>query len=73
MLYYKVKIEPKTICDKALNGMEALEIVKKDVLKINKGKSCSYDLILMDCNMPIMDGYEATESIREFLYINGIP
>ena len=29
-------------------------------------KGCIYGLIFMDCNMPIMDGYESTESIRKF-------
>jgi len=37
------------------NGLEALELVKKH----------SFDLILMDCAMPIMDGYKATKAIRE--------
>ncbi len=42
----------------ASNGQEAVDIVKE------RGPS-SFDLILMDINMPVMDGYTATENIRE--------
>ena len=41
--------------DLAVNGTEALE-------KIQAG---SYDLILMDCQMPVMDGYDATRKVRQ--------
>lgn len=40
---------------KAYNGEQAIE------LAIQKKK---IDLILMDCNMPLMDGYEATIKLR---------
>ena len=40
--------------DLAMNGKEALEMVD------NK----HYDLVLMDCHMPEMDGFEATRLIR---------
>jgi CheY-like chemotaxis protein len=44
----------KTYVDIAANGKEVLQLLEKQV----------YDLILMDCQMPEMDGYTTTRIIR---------
>jgi CheY-like chemotaxis protein len=56
-LYMKGFLSAKgIIIDTAFNGLQAVE----------KFKSSSYDLILMDGQMPRMDGIEATKIIRIF-------
>jgi PAS domain S-box-containing protein len=46
------------IPDVAVNGLEALNHIQA-----TEG-SAPYDIILMDCQMPLMDGYQATKAIR---------
>lgn len=55
-------LEKETVrCDIAQNGEEA----------VNLAKTNTYDLILMDINMPVKNGIEATKDIR--LFNNTVP
>lgn len=54
-LVFKILKNKGLSCDLANNGQEAIDAFLKN----------NYDLILMDCQMPILDGYKATQRIRE--------
>lgn len=57
----KILKKMNCIIDVAANGKEAVEMVKQ----------FSYELIFMDCQMPEMDGYEATGKIKQYLKNKG--
>lgn len=59
--------------EKASNGLEALLKVKARIVE-DQNKPCicnlqkrNYKLIFMDCNMPVMDGFQTTIEIKKCL------
>lgn len=44
--------------DVAFNGQEALDMLSQSPVEV------PYQIILMDCQMPVLDGYQTTEAIR---------
>lgn len=53
----RLKVKPSF----AVNGQDALEMLKKE----------RWDLALMDCEMPVIDGFEATRQLRVWEAMSG--
>lgn len=57
MILVKILTSLGAVCDTAEDGREAVE-------KFEASRPGEYDIILMDVQMPVMNGYEATRTIR---------
>ena len=55
------------MAEKMLQNWNAVvDIAENGLLGLEKARQQDYDIILMDLQMPLMDGYSATQAIREF-------
>ncbi|MCW8931943.1 MAG: ATP-binding protein [Gammaproteobacteria bacterium] len=48
-----------------LSGYQFIDIVENGLEALRAFSQNKYDIIFMDCEMPVLDGYQATEAIRE--------
>ncbi len=55
--------DAEVIVDSAKDGLEAF----------NRVKANEYDIVFMDCQMPVMDGYTATKNIRTLESAKALP
>jgi CheY-like chemotaxis protein len=51
----------------------AVEVAPDGEVAVSQVQKCLYDLVLMDMQMPVMDGVTATQVIRQMPHLRGIP
>jgi two-component system, sensor histidine kinase and response regulator len=57
-------VNQKVVCHMLRKMGFAVELAEDGQQGVERLRNGNFDLVLMDCQMPVMDGYEATRSIR---------
>jgi PAS domain S-box-containing protein len=67
------RVNQKVISSMLAKFQLQMDMVENGLMATQNASRQHYDLILMDCQMPVMDGYEATRSIRQQEALQGLP
>ena len=68
ILRSSLQLDGAYTCEEAVDGLEAVSRIMTDVHNIEAGLHVSFDVVLMDNQMPRMNGIQATEELRRCGY-----
>lgn len=55
------------VCSSAFNGQQAINKIRERERNMCMNGCGQFKLVFMDCNMPILDGFEATTQLKELM------